>query len=598
MLHRRKATVAGISFLLILLLCHFIGGPVSTFGVPVLCLLAIGYLALQLRLVRKRPRQVSQRHATGVYPSLARSLEKEIGAKTTALGAEVLGTQYRRSRREETEQVIDTILDDYLRLTRARLDAHTVAVFFPADDGGYKIRRYWSASTCINKEAVIYPGVGIIGSFLKDGLKHLNLQEIITDSVTLYYYTRDAGIRSLMASPIMAEGVERGYVIVDSTEKKHFSDEDHAYLTTVASVLGQSVYYTYLYSEHKLKHERLAAMSSTENDFFKHLTLDAILDKIVEIVPFAISCDRLTISIKAGDGKSAVIRRAGGGNSQGVQDKTFLLQDRVLVSLVFSNDICLMRDFAADHYEVRFCAGEPEHTDFASFLALPFGLDESKGVLLLESVRHDAFTEAHRDLLSRLATSAGLAIQKLHLYDRANALATHDGLTGLVNHRQFQSQLRDEIIRATRYQEPLALVICDIDYFKKVNDTHGHPFGDTVLKGVAAKLQESIRETIDVAARYGGEEFALILVKSDTPRAIETAERIRQSVSQIRFQTGRGQEVSVTMSFGIAVYGVHAKDGDSLIKKADKALYRAKQDGRNRVEVFYMAEEEKRKPVA
>jgi diguanylate cyclase (GGDEF)-like protein len=165
-------------------------------------------------------------------------------------------------------------------------------------------------------------------------------------------------------------------------------------------------------------------------------------------------------------------------------------------------------------------------------------------------------------------------------------MATHDGLTGLYNHRQFQQLLKDEITRSGRYNDPLALVIGDIDFFKKVNDTHGHQFGDTVLKNVATLLDASIRTGIDTAARYGGEEFALVLVKTNERQAAETVERIRTAIERLPLKSPSGADVHVTMSFGIAALGQHTREHDDLIKKADKALYRAKECGRNRVEIF------------
>jgi diguanylate cyclase (GGDEF)-like protein len=308
---------------------------------------------------------------------------------------------------------------------------------------------------------------------------------------------------------------------------------------------------------------------------------------MVSIVPYAIPCDRLTISLKSDDGKTAIIRRVWGQHTNGLLKHLFSLQERTLVGLLYYKNLCFYRDFSPHHYETRYWDGEPKQEEFASFLAFPFGVDTCKGTLFLESFRHEAFTDAHRGLLLRLATSAGLAIEKVKMLEQAQAMATRDGLTGLYNHRHFQQMLKEEINRASRYGDPLALVLGDIDFFKKLNDNYGHPFGDTVLKGVAEKLGESIRESIDIAARYGGEEFALILVKSDKAHAIDTTERVRQTISQTKFKDSRGVDVGVTMSFGIAVFGEHAKDQDALIKRADKALYKAKENGRNRVEVFW-----------
>jgi len=519
-------------------------------------------------------------------PLLNHLAQKQVIDDTSILRVNALGSAYRKDQWQQTENSVDLLLDDCIKLIRARIEAHTIAIFFPTLDGGLKLRKYSSISQFINQNAIIYPGMGVIGGFLKKGLKQLNLQEIVSDSVTLYYYSQDVGIRSLMASPIIAGGAERGIIIVDSTNKENFTNEDHAFLSVMASILGNAVFNTYLYTEHKLEHIRLSAMSSIEKEFFQNLSIDAILDKMLEVVPFAVACNRLTISTKSQKENYAEIKRTWGIETKGLNNLQFSLKGKNLVSLLYSKNISIFRNFSKEHYEIRYAESEPHDKEFSSFLAVPIGVDDSKGLILLESVTRDAFGESDKDLLVRLALSAGLAIEKILILDQARNLATHDGLTGLNNHREFQKILSDEITRAIRYQDSLALIICDIDFFKKINDTYGHQFGDTVLKGVASCLESCIRQGVDTVARYGGEEFALILVKSDDNNAMETAERIRQQISSKLFRAPSGEDVHVTMSFGIAVYRQHARQIDELIKKADKALYRAKENGRNRVEVF------------
>jgi diguanylate cyclase (GGDEF)-like protein len=519
--------------------------------------------------------------------SFPRVLQKQAAEEVEPVDpAAVLGRAHRKESWAKTERQIDSLLDAGIALVRLRIDAFTVAVFFPTLDGGYQLRRWQSPSEHINEKAVIYPGVGVIGSFLKGGLKQLNLKEIISDSMTLYYYTKDTGIRSLMASPICADGIDRGTIIVDSTDPKHFNDADHKFLSSVAAVLGQAVYSSYMYTEHKLQHGRLAAMSSIEKEFFRNLSRKGIIDKIVEIVPFALPCDRLTISMRNEGGNSATMYAAIGADAEAFSAMSFPLKEKSLAAVLYSKNLMLSRNYSEEHYEVRYRSEEPRNGELLSFVVVPLGIDECKGMLLLESVKKDVYDDSYRELLGRLGTSAGLAIEKMLVFEKANALATHDGLTGLNNHRTFQQILADEITRAIRYKEPVALVICDIDYFKKVNDTYGHPFGDVVLKGVADLLEKSIRQDIDCVARYGGEEFALILVKTDDTGAAETAERIRSAIAATAFNAPGGVKVSVTMSFGIAEYRKHARQINELIAKADKALYRAKKDGRNRVEVF------------
>jgi diguanylate cyclase (GGDEF)-like protein len=249
--------------------------------------------------------------------------------------------------------------------------------------------------------------------------------------------------------------------------------------------------------------------------------------------------------------------------------------------------MCIFRNFAADRYEIRYRDDEPRRRELMSFLAFPIGVKECKGLILLESLKANAFPESSRKLLRRLMTSAAIALEKIQLLERTEALATHDGLTGLFNHRQFQALLKEAITRTIRYKDPLALVICDIDHFKKINDSYGHRFGDTVLRAIAARLQQGIREGVDVAARYGGEEFALVLGKTDAQGALDTVERLRAEIAEATFQTPRGREINITMSFGIAIYGRHARNQEALIQKADKALYSAKDNGRNRAQLYY-----------
>jgi len=518
--------------------------------------------------------------------ALPRIVERQAIEDTAQLQISSLGSAFRKSERLSNESIIDEILDSGIKLIKSKISCYTIAVFFPALDGGYKLRKYNSTCESINPEAIIKVGIGVLGCFLKDGMKQLNLQEITNDSSTLYYYTKDTGIRSLMATTISAGNADRGIIVVDSKEKNNFSNEDHAYLCVVASLTGQAVFSTYLYTEHKLIHGRLAAMSSIEKEFFRNLTIDSILDIITNVIPFAIQCDRLTISIKDNEGNGAAIRRTYGVNTEWFTNRHFSLREKTLAGILFSKNIALCRNFSNDHYETRFSDEEPLTEEFNSFCAIPLGVDNCMGMILLESFKQDAFNESCKELLYRLSISAGLALEKIIVLEKAKTLATRDGLTGLRNHREFQQILKDEITRSIRYNDPLTLVICDIDFFKKLNDTWGHQFGDLVLKGISSHLEGCIRDGIDTAARYGGEEFALILVKTDANSAMETTERIRAHIADLVFKAPTGEDVHVTMSFGIAIYRQHAKQLDELIKKADKALYRAKDNGRNRVEIF------------
>lgn len=163
---------------------------------------------------------------------------------------------------------------------------------------------------------------------------------------------------------------------------------------------------------------------------------------------------------------------------------------------------------------------------------------------------------------------------------KINELARVDPLTGLFNRRHLMEALDAARKRHARSRLPFSIVLADIDFFKRINDTHGHLQGDAVLRGVAAALQRTLRE-IDVCARYGGEEFMLVLEQTDVEQALACAERLRGIVQREAFE-GFDAGFSVTVSLGVAQYG----EGESLeqcIARADAALYRAKHEGRNRV---------------
>ena len=178
-----------------------------------------------------------------------------------------------------------------------------------------------------------------------------------------------------------------------------------------------------------------------------------------------------------------------------------------------------------------------------------------------------------------------LAMELKQANDTLRELALHDGLTGLYNHRYFQEVLATELERAGRYGHPVSLLMMDIDFFKKVNDNYGHPAGDHVLQEVGRVLVALVRQC-DFVARYGGEEFAVILPETGVHGAKVLAQRLRRGVEQKEIEHN-GQPIAVTISIGLSGedLGNSKVSRAGLIEASDQALYRAKQNGRNRVEV-------------
>ncbi len=163
-------------------------------------------------------------------------------------------------------------------------------------------------------------------------------------------------------------------------------------------------------------------------------------------------------------------------------------------------------------------------------------------------------------------------------------MATTDTLTKLFSREYFQQQYSDVFHRSERYQRPFSLMMIDIDDFKSVNDTHGHPVGDLVLETIGRMIREVVRHE-DYAARYGGEEFIVLLPETLPENARNPAERLRRSVEAYRFKAGDAQ-FSVTVSIGIAGYPEHAQSMEKLMERTDNALYDSKKSGKNSVRIY------------
>ncbi len=170
------------------------------------------------------------------------------------------------------------------------------------------------------------------------------------------------------------------------------------------------------------------------------------------------------------------------------------------------------------------------------------------------------------------------------LYEQEEIMSFTDGLTGLYLRRYFTDRAHEELERAHKSKENLALMLIDIDHFKRCNDTYGHMVGDVVLKEVAHRIKESIRE-IDLVARYGGEEFTILVPEKDKESVLLVAERIRQAVCDKEI-FAYDENLYTSVSIGISLYPEHGKDLQVLIDKADHAMYASKKAGRNKVTVF------------
>lgn len=203
------------------------------------------------------------------------------------------------------------------------------------------------------------------------------------------------------------------------------------------------------------------------------------------------------------------------------------------------------------------------------------------GVLRVGGQPGPEFSRDDLRLLDILASLASLSLENSVLFTQVQETALRDNLTGLWTHRAFDDQLEAAILEASRYGQPLSIILTDVDHFKSVNDTHGHQAGDAILQGFAHVMARNVRD-VDVVSRYGGEEFIVLLLNTPHASAIETAEAIRQDLQSQHFDVG-GRQLSITGSFGVASFPNDATSAQQLVRVADQRMYAAKKAGRNKV---------------
>jgi diguanylate cyclase (GGDEF)-like protein len=226
--------------------------------------------------------------------------------------------------------------------------------------------------------------------------------------------------------------------------------------------------------------------------------------------------------------------------------------------------------------------GEESRDDAVSLIIKPLTIEgRLLGVIRVDSTHEEAFTPHELRILDIIGELAAVALENSRLYRQTEELAVRDSLTGLYVHRYFMERLDEEVKRSLRSGNPFAFLMIDIDGFKEFNDEYGHIAGDAILRNIGAILKKKASAG-DTAARYGGEEFAFLLLGQNKKGALKVAEEMRKKI-QATPVVLRRKRCSVTVSVGVAVFPEDARLRDDIIIEADRALYKAKSEGKNKV---------------
>lgn len=422
---------------------------------------------------------------------------------------------------------------------------------------------------------------GLMASVLKRQ-DAVNLHGLAQDFAGLPFYHPGQRPRAVLAVPLLEGEYPRGVLLVDrSDEATQFSAQDEVLLASLAKQIVHSVEVERVFAlMDKDQHSQEALLRLTEQ-LNAALSLEASLDALVQGVLEIANAELAAVVLQ--ENKRVVVSRLLGPVAPESLRGVALAPSGSLV-------LSAMRSQATLPARADLLAGEKAISLFGDKLD-PKGLrrgkviplvhqGESIGALVLASTQRNSLGDEIVRMLQVAAGYGAISLVNARLFARMEHMATRDGLTGLINHRSFQEQLAGALARSLRFDQALTLMLCDIDHFKQVNDTYGHPIGDEVLRRVSAVLTEASRTT-DVVARYGGEEFTVIMEATDREGAMIIAERIRRTMEAMSLETQNGT-LQVTLSAGLATFPHDAEQQADLIKAADETLYLAKNQGRNR----------------
>ncbi|MBD3276271.1 MAG: diguanylate cyclase [Candidatus Marinimicrobia bacterium] len=424
-----------------------------------------------------------------------------------------------------------------------------------------------------------------IGAVFRNKEPHLwNVNGDGTDKIG--YYPEEQDVRSFLGVPVSYQNHVIGVLSIESAAKESYSPDDHALLSQFADLI--SIAMEQFDTIDKLQEERIfyARLCEVNTSLTTTYNKDELFEKILSIGRNLFDYDSLTIVLLQEENSMQAEIAAQDGTSTFEIGYRFEIEQSAIRQAIQDGKTKLYSKISQEQsvYALTPELSSPDDV-VRSMLIVPIrNHEESYGALVLQSTEPGKFNRQDEDVLKVIGSVFGAGLNRFYLYRYMRHIASRDGLTGVYNYRAFRERLEEEIQRSTRYQNTFTLCIADLDKFKNVNDTHGHLYGDFMLKEVARIIRNSVR-SVDIVARYGGEEFAIILVNSSASSAEKTATRIRKAIDAYQFQHDNITE-HITISIGMAEFPFHGDDADSLTNRADQAMYEVKKIGGNSVKTY------------
>jgi two-component system, cell cycle response regulator len=543
---------------------------------------AAAFAVLNLTLIRVEVARVRATARLRIEAQLARLREDARSYRLLGAGdgggpgSKTHGERLTGASVEEIHQSVHYALD----LLRRALDLHTAVLLWFNDAGTHlRISEISTQAEDIN-EAPFAAGDGVLGAVLTQRVR-VSLRGL-KPSYKIPYYSGPCPVRAFAAIPVLDGTALRGVLAVDRLADEQLSPHEEEIAAQAARFCLRAIQNERVFLQlerAKVEEGKLyRAAQALGAAFSEKDVVDAGVRAAREIASFDLAA--VTVFDEATRTHEVVAAKSAGGDIDDLVGTRFP-NNASLVAMVVQNRCAL--PYRGDYETARqFVLGRrlpwPHHP---SLLVLPLCIhDRVLGTLILGAKRRHAFGDSARPTLEVLASHLAVSLSNARMVHKLETMATTDGLTGLFNKRAMLDAAAQKIAAAARFDRQLALLAIDIDFFKKVNDTHGHDMGDRVIRGLGEILRRQKRTT-DVVARFGGEEFVVLCEQTDEAGAMLLGDRIREELAKTTFRAP-GVAVSVTCSVGVATFPLGGRDWESLFKAADLALYASKRSGRNR----------------
>ncbi|MBV9574271.1 MAG: sensor domain-containing diguanylate cyclase [Acidobacteriales bacterium] len=387
------------------------------------------------------------------------------------------------------------------------------------------------------------------------------------------YVRSEKDTRSELAIPLMVRDEVLGVLDCQSDRVDYFDPETIDLLTLFSTQASMALQNARLYSLERRRASQMEAINAIAQQTTAVLDLKELLSKVCSLIQKAFKVSHVAVLLR--DEEDLMLRAQFGDLVPRLSEGGRLPAGKGLWGEALSSGKLMIQNHVNTTPDL-----DGLYLGTGSRMCIPLvSFGQTLGVLVLENAEAGSFNRADKQPLESVADICATAIQNAHYVDRVKQLAYLDGLTGIFNRRFFELRMAEEIERARRFGAGMAVIMVDIDQFKRLNDEFGHLLGDEVLRQFSSIFHQQLRK-IDVVCRYGGEEFAILLSQTNHHHAVNVAEKLRRLVETWQFP---GVPRPVTISAGAASYPEHGTTRDELVKAADRGLYAAKQAGRNRI---------------